>query len=190
MAWRSIHPLSLLKRFERLRPWHGSNVTQVHQCRFNTTLAPPSEDGAHTQSLLSSDANSGSADFKITLSDYPFQILIRPSNELAPSFLEPFTSPSTKVELEHLTNEILRLIESVYPPAVKIPIQKTWEEPVYTFPEYKGQDFPSYPATPAMWNSDSMEVDDELLIMEKYFLDLWKWMKELDGHYVFNVSSS
>ena len=190
MAWRSIRPLSLLKRFERLRPWHGSNVTRLHQFRFNTALAPLSEDGAHTQSLLFSNANSGSADYKITLSDCPFEILIRPSNELAPSSLKPFTSPSTKVALEHLPTEILRLIESVYPPAVKAPIEEIWEEPIYPLPEYKGQDYPSHPARSAAWNPDSKEAEDELLIMEKYFLDLWRWMRELDGHYVFNVSFS
>jgi hypothetical protein len=190
MAWRNIRPLSFLKRFEHERSWHGSNVTQAHQCRFNNTFAPPSEDGTHSQSLLSSNANSGSAYFKITLSNYPFEIFVRPSNELAPSSLKPFTSPSTKVALEHLPNEILCLIESVYPPAVKAPIEEIWEEYLHPLPEYKGQDYPSHPARAAVWNPDSIEIEDEFIIMEKYFLDLWKWMRELDGNYIFNVNFS
>jgi hypothetical protein len=192
MAWRGKPlPPSLLNPFERLRSWHSSNVTQVHQCRFKAAFTPPSEDVAPpTQSLLFSDVKSGSAHFKIALSDCPFDIFIRPSNKLTSSSLEPFTSPSTKVALEHLPTEILRLIESVYPPAIKPienPIQETWEEPIVELPIYNGQDYPPYPATFAVWNPDSKEAEDELLKMEKYFLNLWSWMSELDGHYVFDV---
>lgn len=192
MAWRSKRALSLLKCLECLR-WHGSNVTGVHQYRFKTALAPLFEDRApHASSLLSSNVNSGSAHFKIALNGCPFEIFIRPSNNLAPSSLEPFTS-STKVALEHLANEILPLVESVYPPAIKpikIPIQEAWEEPVIALPLYRGQDYPSHPATLAVWNPKSKEAEDELVKMENYFIDLWSWMSGLDGHYIFDVNFS
>ena len=194
MAWRGKRPLSLLKPFEHVRLWHSPNVIRVHQSRFKAALAPPSKDIApHTQTPLFSNVNSDSAHFKITLSDCPFEIFVRPSNKLPSSSLKPFNSSSTKVLLEHLPNEIHRLIESVYPPAirpVKPPIQETWEETVIPLPVYRGMDYPPYPATMAVWNPESKEAEDELVKMESYFLDLWSWMRELDGHYVFDVSIS
>ena len=191
MAWRCKPPLLLLKPFERLRSWHSSDVTRVHQCRFKAALTSPVEDVApHTQSLLFRDVNSGSAHFKITLSNCPFEIFIRPSDKLPPSSLKPFTSTSTKVALEHVPNEILRLIESIYPPVIKPINQEKWEDRIIPLPLYKGQDYPPYPATFAVWNLNYKEAEDELVKLENYFLNLWSWMSELDGHYVFNVSFS
>jgi hypothetical protein len=82
------------------------------------------------------------------LSDCPFEIFIHPSNKLHSSSLKPFTSPSTKVTLEQLPNEIICLIESVYPPAIKpikTPIQETWKEPIIARFPYAKVRIPTLP---------------------------------------------
>jgi hypothetical protein len=139
---------------------------------------------------------------KNVLTDVPVEVTvtIQPTHETSFSshnlVADTFTDSSQQFNpfqpvtstLNELPSQMLQTIEALLPFTHKLSFLESVNHYIISsIPKPQDYDIPPPGARYPFWDPDSQECDKELLLMERYFLDLWLWMATFDENYKFDV---
>ena len=177
---------------------HG-NVRLQAQPTSNTSL----ESTLPIESVAFTSDNEDSKSIKIVLTDVPVEVTVTIQPTLEASFsshnlvADIITDPSQQSNpfqpvtstLHELPSQMLQTIEALLPFTHKLSFLESVNHYIISsIPKPQDYDIPPPGAKYPSWDPDSKECDKELLLMERYFRDLWLWMRTFDENYKFDVN--